>query len=163
MASSTFNAQLFLNSLKVREVKDFLSDVYAAGGYRYLVNHRHVTPSSLNLDQFATMKSTWREDGQLYFCFIKIYNCVLSGAFLTKWMQCYIQEHHLNEPPAHYPDVNLNLNGKSWQSVQNRFNEFCVSKSIDRLTIYSHHIVLRSVLGRRHLPILSIRSNDEQG
>lgn len=67
MASSTSNPQLFLNSLKLRQVKDLLSAVYACGGYCYLVNHRHVIPSSLSLDQFATMKSIRPEDGELYF------------------------------------------------------------------------------------------------
>ncbi len=66
-SSQSSNGHLFLNFLEPPEVKVFLSDVYRAGGYDYLVNRRHILPSSLNLDQLATMKSILPQDGQLYF------------------------------------------------------------------------------------------------
>ena len=67
MDSTPGSGQLFLNFLKPREVKVLLSDMYSAGGYDYLVNRRHILPSSLNLDQLKTMKSIRPQDGQSYF------------------------------------------------------------------------------------------------
>ncbi len=77
-------------------------------------------------------------------------------------MKCYIQEHVLNEPPPNHPEFTLRLNGSGWSEiVQDRFNDFCVSKSINRVRIISHHVVLRSILGRHHLPVLSSGQNQQ--
>jgi hypothetical protein len=79
-------------------------------------------------------------------------------------MECKIEEHHLAEPPKSYPSIILRLNGEAWpKSVQDRFNKFCVSKNIDELHIYSHHIILRSMLGRRRLSVLASKKNHNQG
>jgi hypothetical protein len=77
-------------------------------------------------------------------------------------MQCYIQEHHLNQPLINYPHSTLHLNVNVWpQSVQDRFNEFCALKSINELKILCHHIVLRSFLGPFQL--LTSKKNGYQG
>jgi hypothetical protein len=87
------------------------------------------------------------------------------GAFLAKWMQCYIEEHILNQPPRSHPRVQLSLkNIEQWPKlIQNRFNAFITSKSIHSLTIYSHHIVLRYSLGFRLLSPLGMTNNHHQG
>jgi hypothetical protein len=78
-------------------------------------------------------------------------------------MECYIQEHHLNQPPICHLRVKSRLNGTTWPKlVQDRFNKFCVTKSINKLEIYSHHIVLRS-LGSRRLPLLGRTKTHKQG
>jgi hypothetical protein len=79
-------------------------------------------------------------------------------------MQCKIKEHHFNQPPASHPTTILRLNGTAWpKSVQQRLINFCVSKNIDELKIYSHHIILRSLLGRRFLPLLASKKKHKQG
>ena len=79
-------------------------------------------------------------------------------------MECYIQEYILNNPPSTHPEISSRLNGKIWSDIpQDRCNEFCISKSISRVRILTHHLVLRSVLGRRHLPVLSSYKNHKQG
>jgi hypothetical protein len=80
-------------------------------------------------------------------------------------MQCYFEPDHLNQPPSSHPKVTFYRNGKKkWPKlVQDRFNTFCVSNPLHRLNIYCHHIVLRCILGHRHLAVLSRKSNDKQG
>ena len=79
-------------------------------------------------------------------------------------MECYIQEHHLNQPPRAHSRMHLRVNGKEWPtSVQDHFNKFCVSKCIDKLTIYSHHTILRSSLRHRHLRLLGGKNYYHQG
>lgn len=92
------------------------------------------------------------------------HKCYILGALLTTWMECYIQEYVLNNPPSSYPQISSRLNGKSWSDIpQDRCNEFCISKPISPVRIFTHHLVLRSVLGRRHLPVLSTYKNHKHG
>lgn len=70
-------------------------------------------------------------------------------------MECYIEEHHLNQPPAKHPKITFMLNGNNWPSVQKTFNEFCAARSINQLTVSTHHIVLRAVKGPLGLLTLS--------
>jgi hypothetical protein len=69
-------------------------------------------------------------------------------------MECYIEENHLNQPPAKHPKITFMLNGNNWPSVQKTFNEFCAARSIKQLTVSTHHIVLRAVKGP--LPLLTL-------
>ena len=79
-------------------------------------------------------------------------------------MECFIEEHHLSQPPTNSPMVALYLNRTTWpKSVQDRFNKFCLSKSINRLNIYSHHVALHSSLRHRGLPQLMSKKNSKQG
>jgi hypothetical protein len=79
-------------------------------------------------------------------------------------MQSYIEPDHLNQAPSVHLKVVLYHNGKRWpKSVQDRFNTFCVSNSLRRLNIYCQHIVLRCILGHRHLSVLSKKKNHKQG
>jgi hypothetical protein len=73
MASSTSNAQDFLNFLKPAEVKVFLRAMQRRGGFSDLINPRHVS-ASLNLDQLKTMKSIRSQDGLLFIDIINIFN-----------------------------------------------------------------------------------------
>jgi hypothetical protein len=73
MASSTSNAQNFLNFLKPDEVKVFLKAMQRRGGFSDLVNPRHVS-TSLNLDQLKTMKSIRPQNGLLFINIINIFN-----------------------------------------------------------------------------------------
>ncbi len=79
-------------------------------------------------------------------------------------MRCKIEPHHLDQQPESHPSINLKLNvKKTWpQSVQDRFNKFAVSKQIDQLSIYAHHIILLSISGGP-LPLLQAWENHNQG
>jgi hypothetical protein len=63
-----------------------------------------------------------------------------------------------------HQQVTLSLNGTRWpKSIQRRYNKFAVLKSIDRLKIYSHHIVLRYILGKKRLSVPGRGKNSSQG
>jgi hypothetical protein len=72
-------------------------------------------------------------------------------------MQCKIEEHELNQPAKCHKQIHLHLNDKAWPtSVQDCFRTFCISKSIHKLNISTHHILLRSILGDHDLPLLTV-------
>jgi hypothetical protein len=76
-------------------------------------------------------------------------------------MECYIEQKHMDKPLRKYPDIRLYLGGNQWPSIQGALDDFCISKSIRRLTISSHQVVLRSILDG--LPLLSNKNKHSQG
>jgi hypothetical protein len=77
-------------------------------------------------------------------------------------MKCNIKQDDIDTPRQRYPDVKLNVNSHSWESIDNKFNDFCKSKSIKTVGILVHHVVLRS-LSDEKLPLLSNKNNHQQG
>jgi hypothetical protein len=76
-------------------------------------------------------------------------------------MECYIEQKHMDKPLRKYPDISLYLGGNQWPSIQGALDDFCISRSIRRLTISSHQVVLRSILDG--LPLLSNKNGHNQG
>jgi hypothetical protein len=77
-------------------------------------------------------------------------------------MKCNIKQEDIDTPRQRYPELTLNLNSHSWESIDNKFDDFCKSKSFKTLGILVHHVVLRS-LSDKKLPLLSNKNNHQQG
>jgi len=90
-----------------------------------------------------------------------MYNIVSLGAYLKKWMECYIEQRPINQPPATYPVVRLRKDGDKNEVLQKAIDEFFTSKSIKKLAVPCHHIVLLSLYGE--LSPLGVRKGTNQG
>jgi len=80
-------------------------------------------------------------------------------------MQCYISRTS-SQPitKSSFSDSFILKCQKLMTKISSRpFYNFCVSKYIDRLNIYSHRILPRSSLGHRYLPVLSNKKIHKQG
>ncbi len=87
----------------------------------------------------------------------------MSGAYLTEWMECYITQQHIDEIPNRYPDITLHLGCGMWSSsINDAVNKFLTLQSLKMLTILTHHVILREVLGH-DLPLLSTKKKHQQG
>jgi hypothetical protein len=94
MAFNTPNTQLFLNKFEDEEVSEFKAELYTSGPYSNLVNHRHMeTP--FTMAQMETMERITPQNHK----------------FLKEWMECYIQEQHLQKPPVQHHNVILRVSG----------------------------------------------------
>jgi len=90
-----------------------------------------------------------------------MYSIVSLGAYLKKWMECYIEQRHMNQPPTTYPVVRLRKDGDKNEVLQKAIDEFFTSKSIKKLAVPCHHIVLLSLFGEL-LP-LGVGKGTKQG
>ncbi|CAF1231641.1 unnamed protein product [Adineta steineri] len=149
----TNNPQIFLNRLNLGQVSDFVTDLLPPGCHFNLLNKDHFNSPSITMKQLTKMKNARGEQHP-------------DDLFSKDGWSVELQKKHHKRPPTHHPSATLRVDGTAWStSVQDRFNQFCVSKTINILKIQSHHIILRFILARsgRRLPLLAAKKHHEQG